>query len=820
MGVFPQLGNISESVQKVLNDRAGNNLAVSKLMSWIRVSSAGTFGNKFRSKLVLTESGNFNVVPTKLIPKSKGLILESLPTGSSFTNLYGKSGQSGRIGVNFDGGSVFAAGTDRSNRPSPTINSLSVENGAQGLSKKATFEIKCFTLKQADEIAKHFLEPGFVVLVEFGWNQNESIQQKADLKKGACAIASYNNYNHILDKRNKSNGTYDAFMGYITGGGFKNSDGDTYIISVELTTLGEIPAYLQPHKNGVFLGKSTPTGGNLFATSELEQDAKDTKTYGKFLFKQMFNLLPKTKQTDLVKGLIDKPMKSQLELKKGTPLTYSDQGNFINFDEDLREDITNLSGDKIVVSKDEAGKKTSVRIPDGVKLISEEHSFIRLELAFEIINSYHVNLSSGQSAGCSKMTTFNYRINAFDTVIRAHKHMFPLDNTKLYIPNENLPDFGILATLTSTEVKKPEPIVESTGKVLNTIQGCIMEDKSNYEFPRNSDSYTSNHLPDVIPTSADKGTYGYLRDLYINFKFFIELLDQPNFLAKDLYYELLNGISTAVNSYWEFDIFVIPDTSPLRYNAVADNHPYELAVRDLTFSGDVSIDKEIPSFITKGIKSPFLTSNLDMDIPAIMRNSLLGKRSSNQIELQMDGIQTRTGNFFATGEDRVLRILNSFKEVSSPTIEEQTPPKKLNTIDSRKQNLDLFLQNATIIPKTQDRTKNDIRQFFGNLGGSTNTTFEELFVVASWNDSTLLSIIKNYDEVTHSKSGSIANPAILSIGFSFEVHGVSGIKVGDIFKIIDLPAKFKSGVFQVTTVQHQLSDNLWKTTIEAKMRNL
>ena len=121
MGVFPQLGNISKNVVETFKQRAGKNVAVSDLMSWVRVSSAGTAG-------------------------TNGLVLESMPNTNSFTDSYGGDSKSGRVGTNFNGQSVFVDGIDRSHRPSPTIDSISIENGARGLSRKAKFDIKRATI--------------------------------------------------------------------------------------------------------------------------------------------------------------------------------------------------------------------------------------------------------------------------------------------------------------------------------------------------------------------------------------------------------------------------------------------------------------------------------------------------------------------------------------------------------------------------------------------------------------------------------------------------------------------------------------------------
>ena len=64
------------------------------------------------------------------------------------------------------------------------------------------------------------------------------------------------------------------------------------------------------------------------------------------------------------------------------------------------------------------------------------------------------------------------------------------------------------------------------------------------------------------------------------------------------------------------------------------------------------------------------------------------------------------------------------------------------------------------------------------------------------------------------------NVPLLPIKFNFTIHGVSGIRVGDTFNIIDLPGKYKTKVFQVTQVEHTIAQNIWTTKVEGSMRNM
>ena len=53
------------------------------------------------------------------------------------------------------------------------------------------------------------------------------------------------------------------------------------------------------------------------------------------------------------------------------------------------------------------------------------------------------------------------------------------------------------------------------------------------------------------------------------------------------------------------------------------------------------------------------------------------------------------------------------------------------------------------------------------------------------------------------------------------IHGVSGLQVGNTFSIPDLPGKsYSKKIFQITSIEHIISQDLWTTSVEGSMRNL
>lgn len=776
--LFPQLSNMKDGVVALLNSRKGNNRLVSELTPWMRVSSA----------------------------YKGGLSLESISQSSnSFSENYGNfSDRSGKVGTNFKGEAVYAEG-DRIGRPSPIIEALSVSYGAGGLSRKTTFAIKCFTLAQAEKVMEHFNEPGFTVLVEWGWNDNDSLAQKAPLNK--CVMAAYNNFNYITEKEKNSNYKYSGFLGFITGGGLQNGEGETYTVDVELTTIGEIPAYLQTHTGGDVDGEENPRTGKKFDLSEIE-DAADDELVGKALFMQMYNRLPQEKQVLDVKNLAVKGTDC-----RGT--SWAHEGNFINMDDEIREKmIEDLQDTNIETNENDS----SAKIPEGVPLIAN-HSYIRLELAFEILNKYVVPLKP-TSSGCDKVKTYNYEIAYKHAVCRAHPYMYSTDGSKLFIPNTKAPEFNLVQALTAKEATESHLELQD-GKPKKTANLNQFEDDTRYAFPQLEPYNETVWADGVITQEYEAERWGYLRDLFINFEFFCEVIGRTNVVTKDVYYEILNGIASAVDNFWYFEINQVPAVKRKgeEYKNAGD---FELHVFDNSLcTPDRSKFSDCPKFMSSGVDTPFLSSNLNINIPAAMKNSIIGKRNSTKLNVNSDAgtdAKVEFSGIFATEQDPVLDVLNSFKQAGGDTTDETGggETSKPDEDEVRKTNYELFMQFATVVPKVKDR-EGDFDAAEGawyNIFNNANASLEDIVIVGAWSDKALFKkLYKNQD------SSKDPTNILIPIKFEFETFGLTGINTGELFKIIDLPKKYSNTAFQVVNISHELSNNLWKTKVEGQLRN-
>ena len=254
MSQFPQFSKPYPKLLQKIKGRAGSSALWNQggpngLTPWIRVISG---------------------VKGKGEGKENGLILQSNYPEDGFNIRYGgtKNQPSGVVGFDLKGNPVKEK-TGRKLRPSPIITNLNIDETDIGR-KKTKFDIICYSLEHMEEVAKYFLNPGFTVLVEWGWNTKDARKAWCGYEsttggtaRGAVSIediVAYNNFKHIKEKREKANYEYDATLGFITDGGLEFGDNETFKISVTLTSIGEVAEYMQNHTSTKKDGQtSTPT---------------------------------------------------------------------------------------------------------------------------------------------------------------------------------------------------------------------------------------------------------------------------------------------------------------------------------------------------------------------------------------------------------------------------------------------------------------------------------------------------------------------------------------------------------------------------------
>jgi hypothetical protein len=291
-----------------------------------------------------------------------------------------------------------------------------------------------------------------------------------------------------------------------------------------------------------------------------------------------------------------------------------------------------------------------------------------------------------------------------------------------------------------------------------------------------------------------------LDDLYVNFDFATDILDTSKLSVKDALYQILNGMSSAVNGLWDFQIQEIPKADATGL--------VELRVVDTNLVGiDTVVD---PTELTiYGVNSIFTDASFDMDIGGAMMNQIIGKRLSTSTN---ESNPTTAGKLFASGyTDKVLNTIQKRTEEnanSNSSISSEAPSSD-EMEEMQTKNIEDYIAKVGIYPNVNIGS--------GRAGSVklSNDTNNNVYYM-SYDDKQLFNSYKVAADLDSGDNVSI----LLPIKFSFTVHGISGIRRGDKFVVNGLPDKYgkENGFFQVLAIKHTVDGMMWKTTVDSGFR--
>jgi len=610
MSTFPQLSNIDPTIVNNLKAGTKAGMQASQRVCWIRVFSGAKAG------------------------AAEGLIISSNMAYGTFnpsTNVaggfvYGNSVSGGTIGNTWNGSSIIAAGGPL--KPSPGITDLQIKEGKDQISRECTLSLQCFSLEQMEQMQKYFLEPGYSLCIEYGWNSYEGLVHKMPnfgTEAILAAAADRNlNGNNLHQKRVQSLGDYDTFLGFIVGGNVQ-SDGDKWKISVKLRGAPGMPTFLQSQNKTLKINsdgtiKNVPGEPKLYDVSEtisiaaVPDDVRRNRR-----FKNMFNQLPTTRQIQPVRDLLNKT-------KAGG--VYAVQWyDFINFDAVVNSSITTYSSPGWWASV--MGATSGVVTVGNAKIEKEKlfskNKYIRFELAIDILNT-NGEFSDYILAGKKLPIT----IDISNAKIGAFPNMFSTKASKLIIPG-HMPDFSVYFL---------------NSGVINQIAGGEFESGGD-KFPivnneiETIGGFVESAATDIGPAHTEQGNYwGYLKNLYINFEVFRSKMEQKNKNIREVLLDMLNEMSSAVNSFWNFQVVEQQDTAGNIILSVIDENWIGKKVGGAEF------------FYHSGPNSIFLDANIDIALPSEMTNQIISRRLAlaNNPDEPIVGV----GGFFESQTDLFL----------------------------------------------------------------------------------------------------------------------------------------------------------------------
>lgn len=610
MSTFPQLTNIDAKIVNNLKAGTKAGMRASQRVCWIRVFSGAKTGAS--EGLIISSNMNY------------GTFNPSTANNAGF--VYGNSVSGGTIGNTWNGAALLSAGGPL--RPSPGITGLQIKEGKDQISRECTLSLQCHSLEQMELMQRYFLEPGYSLCIEYGWNSNEGLSQKMP-NVGTAEIleaASSRNLNgdNLHKKRVDSLGDYDTFLGFIVGGTVQ-SDDDKWKISVKLRGAPGMPTFLQSqnktlkiNSNGTIEEKpGEPILYDIADTiTTVAADGDDARRSRRF--KNMYNQLPTSRQIKVVRDILN---------KNRNGIAMVQWYDFINFDAAVNKAITTYSSPGWW-ARNFTSASTTVTV--GKAKIEKEklfstNKYIRFEVAIDILNR-NGEFSDYILAGRKLPIT----IDISNAKIGAFPNMFSTKASKLIIPGY-MPDFSAYFLNSSEITQKAGGVFQSGDTTFGVVDNHIPTIGS---FVQTTDT-------SLGPAHTEKGGYwGYLKNLYINFEVFRSKMEQKNKNIREVLLDMLNEMSSAVNSFWNFQVVEQQDKDGNIIISVIDEN--WIGKKE---GGSVT-------FYHSGPYSIFLDANIDIALPSEMTNQIISRRLSlaNNPDEPIVGV----GGFFESGTDLFL----------------------------------------------------------------------------------------------------------------------------------------------------------------------
>ena len=730
-----------------------------------------------------------------------GLVLQSNPPVKLVgeNSIYGNSSESGIVGLNWDGEPVKGVSTEypRGYRPSPVIQGLNLKDLNYGVSRECSFTITAYSIGQVNEIQKYFGEPSHTVLVEFGWDLENAHKELITLNPTEIAKVGLD-FSYLLQKRKNSNGNYNAMLGFITG--FKvGSSGETYDLEVTIKGMGQMPPTMMIQKP-IVKRSNNPRKQSTSSLLYMPGFIAEEKDAGIQNFRYMCNLLPSHKQIQSIKKLESK---------------YGKEENFINFNPETFKYLKGES-DSYWFNNNVKTKKGKLAIPKGGTILTEE-KFIRFSLLKKIIDTNdHMDVEKGFDVGGK---SYPMKIFTEFTVCSGFDKMFSTDKNVLVVPNTNVPDFGYVSFL------------EGDDQTINTeqqgVNDCSQKDASGntaVQFPQpNELAATKDSKTGHESLQRDARQWGYIDDLYVNFNYAMDIINEEQATYRDTILKIANGLSSAVNSIWRFDIV----ESPAPENIIGDDGSLLVKEGDLCLQlvdlKCTSQNKPTASdFVHSGANSVFLNGTLDIDLPGDMASSIITSRkaqdgSQDSDEVDSDGDkderETNIAVFKSTLEDKVLTAYNKKNSKNNDDASKGTSATK----DSDKTDEDLA---ADLYQKFADKIGAYPRAKTGDINLD-KVNLEDAIMFPCYDDEMLFKRLFKEDNPNYKSDGSIkgVGPLMGMIKYNFAVHGNSGFVHGDTFNVKGIPEKYrKNGMFTITNIEHNIDGMFWTSEISGEFR--
>jgi hypothetical protein len=351
----------------------------------------------------------------------------------------------------------------------------------------------------------------------------------------------------------------------------------------------------------------------------------------------------------------------------------------------------------------------------------------------------------------------DFKVNITDTYISCFPGIWSTDD-RIFIPNKECYNY----------IGEQEYFVKAGGKVGGTMDTSV----GGISFPGVDGAVTGTTVTkgsETITLAAN--TFGDIRWVFLDSEVVAEALRNQTKPIKEILDGVLDVMAEAVEGLWSFQLI--------------ENHG-ELKIVDSNLR---NTEKDnVHTFSLSGTDSVFLTAKFGMDISKATQSKIYMEKSTG-----LKNPNELTG-LFSNQIDSILKR----PTVTTPT---QTPQAGSELTDAKKQGWIDFRRNVRLAVNPSQTGTWDIGD--GNLD-------EWAVPVAGLNKKSFIDQLKTY--IT--SFGVAYTGRTLPVEFSFTVLGISGFKVGHMYRVTGLPDQYNNkGAFQVEEIKHAIDAAKWTTEV-------
>ena len=773
--------------QKAINNRTPSNLTYyNSRNAWIRMTSAvevngdgGALANKY-----ILQGGTLD--PNRQLRKGIGI-------DGAYNNASIGYGEKYRLGI----------------RPMPGITGIDVKSkAAYGSLRQVTINFVCWDIHQLEELELLYMRPGYSAMVEWGWSpylkNDESLETNVsfvnDVLEAKDGKPSKDEiWKKTFEKASSTTdgGNYDAEYGRIQNYSWKARMDGGYDCTVDLISWGEILESLKINY-GAFKADVGQNGSlkDPNISKPFDKDSNISKSYAKNVLAGILNELYLVARGNFggsyssgVSGGVGNTISNALSATGNAITNFLESAaNTVStaltlgtaevkpFSADTKAQTITLDGenyDFFLFEVDIANAPSQVKDSD---FDNGKQIYITLESFVKILNKYILIHDSANKTAIVEISTTE------------GKHMEHPGAPLLCLGDKlQMSTNPSVCLIKNMAWNNPADLgfEEGFSDDFSTLKKVMENLDKNYWY---NDTYTDTQ-------------FGVIQNIYVNLAFLYSLVvsedlstqdkkEQNDISVFDFLKNMMAGINTAIGNVASFDIFIDPQDSKAR---IIDVNYVDATKRNDAFEKACVIEMH----------------NLNSTVRSYSFESQIFPEQSSMIAI---GAQVKGG---ALG-DKVDTLVDFNQKLIDRVVPKKdaplpqnppTDPKKLmeDELKNLKENVDILTKYINKIDAGWTEIKGD---FDVSESGKYSNALKDI-----------ISYFKNLFKDDNK------NRAIIPTKLSIELDGISGIVIGNLFRIPEelMPRGYKGDGagpvklgYCVTGLGHTVSSNDWKTKIDAQ----